>query len=77
MPDEEALRKLLVIATRTEAKLDAHLETGSKESADHEARLRSLEESRASPLRVYAVPLTAAGAFLSMIVATIALVAHP
>lgn len=68
------LRQLLVATTRVEAKLDAHLEHGSAESADHEARIRILEEHRASPLRVYAVPIAALGTVASAVAAAFALV---
>lgn len=62
-------RMLLAIA-RIETKLD----NGLEKLADHEGRIRQIEEKQASPLRAYAVPLSLFGTFGSLALALTALI---
>ena len=74
MGDEEILRKLLVVTTRTEVKLDAHLEQGSKDHRELVGRVAALEKVPKTFLRRHAVPLTVGGTLTSGVVSALAFI---
>lgn len=55
------------------ARLEEKLDNGLLKIGDHEGRIRELEQKQASPLRVYAVPLSLFGTFGSLALAVTAL----
>lgn len=57
---------------RIETKLDQF----TLDLSDHELRLRTQEQHSASPLRVYAVPITMLSSIGAFIVATLAILGH-
>lgn len=77
MGDEEILRKLLVVTTRTETKLDAHLEQGARDHKELVGRVVALEKLPKTFLRRHAVPLTVGGTITSGVVSALTfLVSH-